>query len=91
MVKREDYDLYYVGENLTLYCHKSSDFVDPVFFRMGNLDIPSKYVHKLNSTWAVMTKPITDQDFPETVYQCSDNDTRVWLAELRLYHECEWL
>ncbi|XP_076441124.1 uncharacterized protein LOC143280372 [Babylonia areolata] len=74
--------MYYVGENLTLHCHKNVNFTGDVHFTAGNLIIPNEFVVQHSSRHAHMTKPITGADFKKATYQCLDDSLIAFLSHI---------
>ncbi|KAK7101306.1 hypothetical protein V1264_024101 [Littorina saxatilis] len=66
--------MYYVGENLKVHCIKFSDFTGEVYFQQGNRNYSQEYVTQINTTHALLDKPVTDDDFEETTLSCADGD-----------------
>ncbi|KAK7101353.1 hypothetical protein V1264_024144 [Littorina saxatilis] len=72
--------MYYVGENLTVQCIKFSNFTGDVYFQQGNVNYSPEYVTQINTTHALLDKPVTDDDFEETILTCADGDGTVATA-----------
>lgn len=64
--------LIYVGDNITLHCHKKSPFAENVQFKIIDNVVPSEYVKVINTTYARMDRPATSADNLELSFICRD-------------------
>ncbi|KAL8561731.1 hypothetical protein ACOMHN_026014 [Nucella lapillus] len=76
----EGYDTFYVKENLTLECHKNSEFVGSVGFICVN--DPESSVERINSTYARLHKPIASDHATLANYQCIDEEGLIGFKDI---------